>query len=283
MNYTLFIQGPSLVSRLLLVVGLSIVFMVSDHHSTYLDSVRTGLSTLLYPLRYLVNLPVSATSSFSETFASRELLLQQNRELRHKQLLLEVRMQKMAAIEQENRRLRAMLKSSKEDWERVLVAEMVAVDSDPYRHRMKINRGIVNGVFIGHPVIDALGVVGQVVATDTFHSDLLLITDPSHSLPVRVLRNGLRAVAVGSGKHLLDIPHLPNNADIREGDLLVTSGLGQRFPADYPVARVVTIRRDPARTFAQVEAEPTAKLQQAQELLLIWSEPVLAAEDDAGG
>ncbi len=251
-------------------VVVSIILMVLDQRQHHLEGLRGALSTALFPLRSLVNLPVTASNSLQESLASRSYLIEQNQQLRQKQLLLEVRMLKMSAIERENQRLRAILRSTKQEWEKVLVASMIAVDLDPYRHRIKINRGSNDGVFIGHPVLDAQGVVGQIAHVDPFHSDLLLITDPSHSLPVRVVRNGLRAIAIGTGEPTLEIPHIPNNADIEVGDLLVTSGLDLRFPPDYPVAKISHIERNPTETYAHITAEPSAKLQQTEELLLIW-------------
>ena len=171
----------------------------------------------------------------------------------------------------ENQQLRALLESSKTIGERVLIAELLSVDLDPYKREIVINKGSREGVYAGQPIIDASGVMGQVVHVGPFSSTALLITDPSHALPVQVNRNGLRAIAVGVGsENYIELPHLPNNADILVGDLLVSSGLGCVFPTGYPVGRITQIDTDPSLPFAKVIAEPTARLNRSREVLLVW-------------
>jgi rod shape-determining protein MreC len=254
-----------------LLVIASIALMTLDHRQRTLEGIRSTLSVVVYPMQYLVNLPFDIADWASESLASRNRLLADNRELRARELDAQFRLQKLAALERENRRLRAMLQSSDLGWERVLIAELMSVDSDPFKHRILLDKGSKDGVFVGHPLLDAAGVMGQVVHVSPFTSAAILITDPSHAIPVQVNRNGLRAIAVGTGETRgLDIPNIPNNADIREGDLLVTSGLGQRFPAGYPVARVSKIVRDPTEPFATISAVPLAHLDRAREVLLVW-------------
>jgi len=186
--------------------------------------------------------------------------------------LLKVRLQRLAALEAENRRLRDLLGSSRRLEERVLIAELLAVALDPYRHQVLIDKGSGSGAYVGQPVLDANAVMGQIVRVSPLSATVLLITDVEHSLPVQVLRNGLRAIAQGTGLvQGLELLHLPKNVDIRVGDELVTSGLGGRFPAGYPVARVVAVREEPGRPFAIVRAAPLARLDRTREVLLVWS------------
>ncbi|HEY9183167.1 MAG TPA: rod shape-determining protein MreC, partial [Gammaproteobacteria bacterium] len=172
----------------------------------------------------------------------------------------------------ENERLRNLLESRGRVGSRALVAEILAVDLDPYRQRFDLNRGFVNGVFVGQALIDAQGVVGQVVRVGPFTSEALLITDADHAVPVSVNRNGLRTIAVGTGdSSRLRLPYLTNNADIVVGDLLISSGLGGVFPAGYPVGRVLEVRLRPDQSFAEVIAEPASALDREREVLLVWN------------
>lgn len=247
--------------------------MTADHRQSHLEGIRSIISVAISPLRYMVNLPFVVISWADETFTLRSNLINENHALREKQQLLEVKLQKLAFFEQENRRLRSMLQSAKRDWEKVLIAELMAVDFDPFKRLVQLNKGSSDGVFEGHPIIDANGVVGQVIHVDPLSSTAMLITDPSHAIPIHNNRNGLRAIAMGTGApNRLEIPHIPNSTDIRVGDLLVTSGLGLRFPPGYPVARISEIERIPSEAYALVYAEPIAHLERTQEVLLVWPE-----------
>ncbi|MCW9088542.1 MAG: rod shape-determining protein MreC [Gammaproteobacteria bacterium] len=269
----MFTQGPSITFRAGLLLLASIALMTLDHRQQTLEGIRSGLSLVVYPMQYLVNLPFTIVDWAGETLSTHKTLLAQNSELRTRQLKLDFRLQKLAALEAENERLRALLQSASRNWERVLIAELLSVDFDPFKHRVLLNKGSRDGVFEGHPLLDARGVMGQVIHVTPINSTAILITDPAHAIPVQVNRNGLRALAVGTGENnTLDIPHLPNNADIEVGDLLVTSGLGLRFPSGYPVATVDTIRRDPGQPYAQISATPLAQLDHAREVLLVWPE-----------
>lgn len=249
----------------------SISLMTLDHRQHHLEGIRAGLAVLVYPLQYLVDLPFAVGGWASENLATRSSLLQENSELRDKQLTLQFRLQKFEALESENQRLRSLLQSSSRKWERVLIAELLQVDFDPFRQLVLLNKGAHDGVFEGHPLLDAYGVLGQVAHVSPLSSSAILITDPSHTVPVQVNRNGLRCLAAGTGESgLLEIPHLPNNADIEVGDLLVTSGLGLRFPPGYPVATVSNIVRDPTEPFATISATPLAHLKRTREVLLVW-------------
>jgi rod shape-determining protein MreC len=262
--------------------------MVADHTHSYLRSVRPALSVLVYPLHFTANLPLTVSNWAAETFSSYGDLQERNSTLEMENLLLRVKLQKLDALERENMRLRDLLDSSFKVGDRVLISELVAVDLDPYKQQVLINKGQNSGIFEGQPVVDADAVIGQVTNVNPFTATVLMISDASHSIPVQVNRNGLRAIAMGTGKvNLLKIPHLPVNADIQVGDLLVTSGLGGRFPAGYPVAEVTSVIHEPGQSFASVEARPKAKLDRIREVLLVWSrvssvEPVAPPEAQTG-
>lgn len=249
----------------------SITLMTMDHRQHHLDTIRSGISLVIYPLQVLVNLPVDAGHWVSETLSTRNALLEENSELKQRQLLLEARLQKFQALQLENSRLRELLHSSQKIGERVLIGELLAVDQDPFQRQVWINKGSSDNIFKGQPLLDAYGVMGQVIQANPTTSVGMLLTDPNHAIPVQVNRNGLRAIALGIGQPgVLEIPHIPNNADIKVGDLLVTSGLGQRFPPGYPVATISAITIDPTQPYARVTAAPTAHLERSREVLMVW-------------
>lgn len=177
--------------------------------------------------------------------------------------------------------MRDLLQSSLKIEDRVLIAELAAVDLDPYRQQVIIKKGSSSGVFTGQPVLDAHGVMGQVINTNILASTVLLVTDVNHALPVQVLRNGLRSIAVGTGQiNRLELPYLPGNADIKPGDALVTSGLGGKFPPGYPVAKITSVEQEPGQAFLKIHAEPEAPLATTREVLLVWSIPPPAREPE---
>ncbi len=242
-----------------------------DHRQHHLESIRGGISLVLSPLNYLVNLPVRIGNWASETLATREQLQEENTRLRSERLTLNARLQRMASLEEENARLRALLKSAPKVAERLLIAELLSVDFDPFTRQVMLNKGSVAGLYEGQPLLDAHGIMGQLVHLAPFTATAMLITDPSHAIPVQFNRTGLRAVALGTGSaEFMEIPHIPNNANIQVGDLLVTSGLGGRFPAGYPVAEVVRFEPDPTQPYAEVLAAPSAHLERSREVLLVW-------------
>ncbi len=263
----------------MLLVLASILLMTLDHKQHHLEDVRSGLQVVVYPIRYLVNLPVDAGRWISESLASRQKLLEDNTSLHTENTLLQARLQKFADLEAENRRLRSLLDSSFKVVDRVLIAELYRVDLDPYKHLIVLNKGSNNGVYVDQPVLDAHGVMGQVIQVGPFTCTARLITDPSHVLPVQINRNGLRTIAVGTGNlQRVELPYLPNNADIQAGDLVVTSGLGRVYPPGYPVATVISVTQDPGSEFAHVEAQPLAHLDRSREVLLVWSGSARAAQ-----
>lgn len=270
-NTTTSARIPALGARFLLLVLVSIVLMVLDHRQHHLDEVRRAISAAVYPLQVVVDSPFKLWVWLREMTAERaELQLEVSR-LQAEHLLTNARLQRMTALEAENARLRSLLEARSQVRDEIRVAEIMSVDANPYRHSIIIDVGARDKVYDGQAIVDANGVVGQVINAGLVTSEALLISDPSHALPVEVNRNGLRTIANGTGElDRLDLPFLPNNADVKAGDLLVTSGLGGAFPAGYPVAVVTLVNRNPQEPFAEVSAKPVAALDQVREVMLIW-------------
>jgi rod shape-determining protein MreC len=264
--------GISIGARFLLLSAVCLALMILDQREQHLDRIRQGLSVLVYPVRLLVDLPFSGWASARTNLASRETIVAENEELKRERLNAEFRLQRLAALEMENARLRELLDSQARVGSRALIAEILAVDLDPYRQRFDLNRGLVDGVYVGQALIDAKGIVGQVVRVGPLTAEAVLITDADHALPVSVNRTGLRTIAVGTGDSgRLRLPYLTNNQDVEVGDLLVSSGLGGVFPAGYPVGRISEVRVRPDQAFAEVIAEPAAALDRDREVLLVWN------------
>ena len=267
-------SGFSMGARFLLLAIVCIALMLLDRRDQHLVRVRQALDVVVYPVRVLVDLPSSTWAEMGDTFAARDTLIAENQQFRRERLETESRLQRLAALERENARLRELLDSTERVASRSLVAEILAFDPDPYRKRFELNRGLVDGVYVGQALLDAQGVVGQVVRVGPLTSEAVLITDADHGLPVSVNRNGLRTIAVGTGDSArLRLPYLTNNADIAEGDLLQSSGLGGVFPPGYPVGRVLEVTRRHDQAFAEVVAEPASSLDRDREVLLVWNEP----------
>lgn len=246
--------------------------MVVDARFEALKPLRSHLGMLLTPLYYVADLPVRAWDTLYLQLTSRADLIAENERLRAEALLAKRKLQKLAALTEQNVRLRELLNSSELLDEKVLVAELIGIDPNAFSQRILIDKGERDGVFLGQPVLDATGLMGQVVEVMPFTSRVLLITDVSHSLPVQVNRNGLRAIASGTGSsEWLELRHVSDTADIRVDDIIVSSGLGQRFPAGYPVGRVTYVNRDSSQPFAEVRVEPTAQLNRSRYLLLVFS------------
>lgn len=259
---------------MILFVLLSVGLMITDTSFGYLTTVRTYLLGVVYPLQYLVDMPIKAGQWLSKSVSSRSQLLSKNDKLHRDNLQLRVALQKFEHLKNENIRLRELLHSSEKVGERVQVAEVLAVDLDVSKRNVLINKGKDDGVFINQPVIDAKGVMGQITKVGLFSSVVMLLTDPTHELPVQVVRTGLRTIAKGMGTiNRLSLLYLSNtglNTGIKVGDLIVTSGIGQKFPKGYPVGTVIEVTPDIGKPYAQVHALPRAILERNREVLLVW-------------
>lgn len=257
-------------TRMLLAVLAAVALLAADRRAL-LQPMRATLEIAVYPVQYAVNLPLRAAREWGKWLLDGPALYIENRRLQHDNLLLQASLLKTAALKQENLRLRALLEATSQLNERVLIAELLAVTLAPYEHVVLISKGINAGVYSGQPVIDGKGIVGQVIEASPLNAKVMLITDPNHALPVQVNRNGLRTIAVGSGKtNEILLPNLTHNADVVIGDLLVTSGLGGVFPHGYPVATITHVDRQPNQPFARISATPLAALETGREVLLLW-------------
>lgn len=267
----IFSRGPSLQLRLFLAVIAAIGLIVADSRLGTFVKIRNYMDTAVSPFYFLANGPRKVLDSVPETLATRQQLELENRALRQELLLKNSDILLLGQFKQENARLRELLGSPLRQDEHKMVTQVISTGSDPYSDQVVIDKGSDNGVYEGQPVISDKGVVGQVVAVAKVTSRVLLICDASHALPIQVLRNDIRVIAAGSGcADDLQLEHLPNNTDIRVGDVLVTSGLGGRFPEGYPVAVVSSVKVDNQRAYTVIQARPTAGLQRLRYLLLLW-------------
>ncbi|MDE2148816.1 MAG: rod shape-determining protein MreC [Gammaproteobacteria bacterium] len=268
----LFPRGPGLGLRFFALAAAAAALLASDlAGSPWPSEMRRSLNWALQPLVWLSALPASL-DALGEQFKGRERLIAENRALRARQLELGGRLLKFDALQAENQRLRALLASASTLKERVLIASVLRTSQDPYRQQIVIDKGQREGAYPGQALIDAWGVLGQVIEVNRNSATALLITDPEHGVPVEVNRTGLQTIALGRGDgQTLSLPYLPSNADVRVGDLLVTSGLGGRFLAGYPVGQVTAIRRPAGESFIEAIAEPAAHLNRGRQVLLVWS------------
>ncbi len=264
------LRGPSALTRFVLLALLSAGLMMLDHRGQQLERVRAALMVLVYPLQVVASFPAALYHGAVELITSDQALREENERLKSEQKQLLARLQQFEALELENERLRAMLGAGARVAGRTVVAELVEVSLEPFSRRLLIRRGQRDGVYVGQPVIDAYGIVGQVTQVAPHVSTVTLITDPSHVIPVLNNRSGLRAMVFGSGdQDTLNVPYLSPIADIKEGDLLVSSGMGGTFPPGYPVAVVTEVENDPSEGFLTVRARPAARLNHGKQVLLI--------------
>lgn len=270
---SLFRRRPSLALRLLLATLAALLLLFLDQRGPRLVPLRSALLTVLHPVQQAIDLPFRVWSWGADNLRERVTLRQQTAALREDNLRLKLRAQTLDALQAENQRLRALLDSLTRTPQplRALIASTVKVGLDPYIGQIEIDKGSLQGVFAGQPVLDATGVVGQVLHVAAQTSQVLLITDSRHAIPVKSVRSGVRAIAVGRGPvGALDVPYLPNHVDLEVGDTLVTSGLDDVFPPDLPVATVSRVNRVGEGEFAEVQATPAGRLDRIQEVLLVW-------------
>jgi rod shape-determining protein MreC len=257
--------------------------MFVDHRQDHLARVRELLSLAVHPIRLVVDLPFRVWNSASQALTDNAELRTQKDELQYELLVAQIRLQELNEIRRENERLRGLLNSIEEEQGyEVRVAEILSVDMEN-RQRFLINRGKSDGVFVGQALLDAEGIVGQVVAVSDLSAEAMLITDAEHAVPVTVERSRVKTIAEGTGdRGDLSLPYLPNTADIQPGDRLVTSGLGGVFPRGRPVAEVTEVHLQPEQSFARVVARPLARLDRDQEVLLIWTDEAVEQATAAG-
>jgi rod shape-determining protein MreC len=260
--------------RLLAYLALAITLIVLDHRGGWLSQWRRQADLLVQPLWAVAGWPGQAVERISEDAGTRNQLATENRRLRNALLVSSARVARLQAATAENGRLRGLLGAVERGGLDVQLAPILDLDLDPTRQRLVLDAGSRDGVSVGQVVIDAGGVLGQIIAVTPMHSTVLLLTDPDHALPVAVVRNGVRLVAYGTGSSdRLALASIPLSSDVKVGDLVVTSGLGQRFPAGFPVGRIVALRPDDSRAFLIGDVKPAAQLDRGRDVLLLRHVP----------
>jgi rod shape-determining protein MreC len=244
--------------------------MYLDFNSKYLNILRSYLSAAVYPVHILVNAPKNLFSSISGNINKQEKLDLKNQEIKKENIILKSKIQQVYKLESENKRLRALLDSKPEYQNELTFAEIVSINNDVNKHRIIINKGSRKNVYSGDVVSDSKGIIGQVIRDHLIGSEVLLITDPEHAIPIEIARNGLRSIALGVGnyEHIV-LNYLPISADIKKGDILITSGLGGKYPEGYPVATVESISNLTGEPFLKIEAKPFAELKNINEVWVI--------------
>lgn len=254
-------------------MAMAVALIFNDNRDGSLQPVRTTLSFILSPLVWIASTPGHVQDA-ADTLSTRETLQRENADLKKKQLLLEARLLQFGALEAENRRIRELLASAARIDDEVLIAEIIAINQDPYRNQITLNKGTADGVYKGQALVDAHGVLGQVIEVGHRSSKALLITDPDHGIPIEFNRTAMQTIAIGAAGRGLRLPFLASNADIKVGDQLVSSALGGRFPAGYPVGTVYEVKHVAGEHFMEAYASPSAHLNQGRQALLVWSDSV---------
>lgn len=263
-------------------VIVAVVLMVADHRGQFLDAIRRQAATLAGPVYWLAAAPARGARAMHDIVVDRELLADENARLNEQLLLAQARLARLAAVADQNERLRDLLDARTRLGLKAQLGEMIDVDLEPFRHRILLDLGAGEGIASGQAVMDARGVLGQVVEVLRDRSLVILITDPGHAIPVRVARTGLNAIAYGSGEiESLSLPHIPFSAGVRVGDELVTSGIGGGFPAGLPVGTIRQVEPDDSATFVRAIASPAAAMARSGEVLVLHDERLRLGEGDA--
>jgi rod shape-determining protein MreC len=253
---------------------LALALIIVDKRYDHLGKIRRLLSVVAYPVQLAVASPFEGWNWFRDSVTTRDALRADRTKLAAELRLAQFRLQRYEALEAETQRLRALRANTTGVTDRFLIGDVMDVDLDAFRERILVDKGATDGVYVGQAVLDAGGVFGQVARVGQLTSEVILVSDAAHAIPVQINRNGLRTVAVGTGDtNRLKLPYLPTSADVVAGDLLVTSGLGGGFPAGYPVGTVAEVKRDPAQSLADVEVKPAAALDRSRELMFVWLKP----------
>ncbi|WP_417441698.1 rod shape-determining protein MreC [Idiomarina sp.] len=267
----LFARGPSLLSRLVLALACSFLLIFIDHRLQAMKPVRLFLNSLVAPVQYLAILPEQLLDGVSESLKTTSQLSDENKRLKRAILELQGEQQQLRFLQNENKRLRELLGSDARDSVRRMVAEVIAVASEPFSQQLVINKGTLSGVYEGQPVLDSHGIIGQVQDVGGNTARVLLLSDQSHAISLRSERSDIRVLAQGTGDiGRLELMFIPHSTELKEGDLLMSSGLGGIFPEGYPVATIRQIDRDESLPFAKVTADPVSALDRVRNVLLLW-------------
>jgi rod shape-determining protein MreC len=267
-------RTTGLLFRCVLYSLLALALIIVDKRYDHLGKIRRLLSVVAYPVQVAVASPFEGWNWFRDSVTTRDALRADKARLEAKLRVAEFRLQRYEALEAETQRLRALRDNTVGVTDRFLIGDVMDVDLDAFRERVLVDKGAGDSVYVGQAVLDSGGVFGQVARVGQLTSEVILISDAAHAIPVQINRNGLRTVAVGTGDtNRLKLPYLPTSADVVAGDLLVTSGLGGGFPAGYPVGTVSEVKRDPAQSLADVDVKPAAALDRSREVLFVWLKP----------
>src|SRR6201999_3636429 len=264
-------RTSGLLFRCVLYSLLALALIIVDKRYAHLVKIRQFLSVVAYPVQVAVASPFEGWNWFRDSVTTRDALRTDKAKLEAELRVAQFRLQRYEALEAETQRLRALRDNTAGVTERFVIGNVMNVDLDAFRERVLVDKGAQDGVFVGQAVVDSGGVFGQVARVGELTSEVILVSDAAHALPVQINRNGLRTIAVGTGDtNRLKLPYLPTSADVSVGDLLLTSGLGGGFPAGYPVGTIAEVRRDPAQSLADVEVKPAAALDRSKELMFVW-------------
>lgn len=253
-----------------MLVVISIALMAFDYQQPKARYLHYALDVLITPIQYIINFPIRLLDAATNGISTQRKLLNENADLRAQQFLLQAQVQKLLSLEQENAQLRALLESSPKMSERMLVGQVLAIPPDRFTQEVIVDQGQKAGIYIGQPVFDALGVMGQVIQVGLLTSRVLLLSDSRSALPVYNTRNDILAIAAGSGKNRLNLLYIPQTADVKVGDLFMTSGLDLRYPRGYPVGVVIEVKHNPGEPFSAITLQPNAHLDRSHQVLLIW-------------
>jgi len=274
-------RTSGLLLRCVLYSLLALGLIIFDKRYDHLGQIRRFLSVAAYPVQLAVASPFEGWDWFRESVTSRQSMRAEQAKLQAELRLANFRLQRYEAVEAESQRLRALRDNTADVAARFVIGDIMDLDLDAFRERVLVDKGARDGVFVGQAVLDSGGVFGQVARVEQVTSEVILLSDAAHAIPVQINRNGLRTIAVGTGDMTrLKLPYLPTSADVVAGDLLVTSGLGGGFPAGYPVGTVAEVRRDPAQSLADVDVRPAAALDRSRELMFVWLKPSAATTAD---
>jgi rod shape-determining protein MreC len=267
-------RTTGLLLRCVLYSLLALTLIVVDKRYDHLAHIRRYLSIVAYPVQIAVASPFEGWDWFRESVTTRDALRADKARLEAELRLAQFRLQRYAALEAESERLRALRESTSDVADHFVIGRIMDLDLDAFRERVLVDKGAHDGVYVGQAVLDSGGVFGQVARVGELTSEVILVSDAAHAIPVQINRNGLRTIAVGTGDtNRLKLPYLPTSADVSVGDLLLTSGLGGGFPPGYPVGTIAEVRRDPAQSLADVEVKPAAALDRSRELMFVWLKP----------
>lgn len=263
-------RGQYSTSKLLISLILSFGLIYLDHKDQYLNKVRSYISATIYPLYVATNAPKNIFLNLKESMGQREKIVLENQRLKTENIALSSKIQKIYKLEKENRRLHELLDSKPKSEDVFVLAEIIAENPDPFKHRIIINKGSKENVQVNQSVADSKGIIGHIFRDQIFGSEVLLITDPEHAIPIEIARTGLRSIALGTGSYEeIQLSFLAANTDIQKGDILLTSGLGEQYPSGYPVGVIEQVSVIEGEPFLEVLAKPFAKLTNINEVWVI--------------